>query len=172
MWRIFYIYILFKRFYFGDKIFLNHVADFRQLYHLQNVLFWWQDLSHLLQEVLNKIGLQESYFFNVIFYNSFCITINVSIIFKKSSNFLLNKISLQRILHIVIFYFLNVIFQNHICIKRHFLGTSNSKWGNRDYVSTIKLRYRESIPELTFQFPRFTNRGTKMLYFTFPGVGP
>ena len=43
MRRIFYNYI-FKRFYFGNKTFLNHVADFLQL-HLQNVLFWWQDLS-------------------------------------------------------------------------------------------------------------------------------
>ena len=42
MWRIFYSYIFFKRFYFGDKIFLNHVADFLQLHLLQNVLFWWQ----------------------------------------------------------------------------------------------------------------------------------
>ena len=45
MWRIFYNYIFFKRFYFGDKIFLNHVADFLQLNLLQKVLFWWQDLS-------------------------------------------------------------------------------------------------------------------------------
>ena len=68
-WRIFYSYILFKRFYFGDKIFLNdeayflqlhnlqkvlifgakiflnHVADFQQLHPLQKVLFWWQGLS-------------------------------------------------------------------------------------------------------------------------------
>ena len=42
MWRIFYNYVFFKRFYFGDKIFLNHVADFLQLYIPQNVLFWWQ----------------------------------------------------------------------------------------------------------------------------------
>ena len=45
MWRIIFIYILFKRFYFGDKISLNHVADFLQLHFLQKVLFWWQDLS-------------------------------------------------------------------------------------------------------------------------------
>ena len=32
-------------FYFGDKIFLNHVVDFLQLHLLQNVLFWWRDLS-------------------------------------------------------------------------------------------------------------------------------
>ena len=45
MWWIFFSYILFKRFYFGDKISLNHVADFLQLHPLQKVLFWWQDLS-------------------------------------------------------------------------------------------------------------------------------
>ena len=39
-----YNYIIFRMFYFGDKIFLNHVANFLQLRHLQNVLFWWQDL--------------------------------------------------------------------------------------------------------------------------------
>ena len=45
MWLIFYNYILFKRFYFDDKISLNHVVDFLQLHPLQKVLFWWQDLS-------------------------------------------------------------------------------------------------------------------------------
>ena len=45
MWRIFYSYIFFRMFYFGDKISLNHVADFLQLHLLQNVLFWWWDLS-------------------------------------------------------------------------------------------------------------------------------
>ena len=45
MWRIFFSYILFKRFYLGDKISLNHMADFLQLHPLQKVLFWWQDLS-------------------------------------------------------------------------------------------------------------------------------
>ena len=38
MWQIFFNYILFKRFYFGDKISLNQVADFLQLHPLQKVL--------------------------------------------------------------------------------------------------------------------------------------
>ena len=45
MWWTFFSYILFKRFYFGDKISLHLVADFLQLHHLQKVLFWWQDIS-------------------------------------------------------------------------------------------------------------------------------
>ena len=65
MWQIFYNQIFFKKFYFGDKSFLNHVAiflklhhlqyffekifvnyvaNFLQLHHLLNVVFWWQDL--------------------------------------------------------------------------------------------------------------------------------
>ena len=51
-----------------------------------------------------------------------------------------------------------------LCLKRHFLGTSNSKWGNQDYVSTIKLRVpRKCLPGSTSWFPRFTNGGTEML---------
>ena len=47
MWRIFYNNIFFKRFYFSDKTFLNHLADFLQLHLLQKVLFLWHDLSQL-----------------------------------------------------------------------------------------------------------------------------
>ena len=41
-----YNYIIFRMFYFGNKFFLNHVADFLQL-HLQKVLFLLHDLSQL-----------------------------------------------------------------------------------------------------------------------------
>ena len=46
----FYNYIFFKRFYFGDKIFLNHVADFLQLHLLQEVLF------RILERVIHRFG--------------------------------------------------------------------------------------------------------------------
>ena len=41
---IFFNYII-KRFSFGEKTSLNHVANFPRLHPLQRVLFWWQDLS-------------------------------------------------------------------------------------------------------------------------------
>ena len=61
MWRIFYNYIIFRMLYFGDKIFLNHVADFLQL-HLQKVLFWWQDLSQSCGGFLQLHHLQNVVF--------------------------------------------------------------------------------------------------------------
>ena len=79
MWRIFYNYIFFKRFYFCYMIFLNYVADFLQLHLLQKVLFWWQDISQSTTTsssecsilVTRSFSIMWRIFYNYIFFKMF-----------------------------------------------------------------------------------------------------
>ena len=93
MWRIFYSYIFFKRFYFGDKIFLNHVADFLQLHLLQNVLFWWQASYPPFWELIKLSSSRGS----ILMIRSFSIIWRIfyNYIFFKRFNFVTRSFSIM-----------------------------------------------------------------------------
>ena len=111
MWRIFYNYIFFKRFYFGDMIFLNYVADFLQLHLFQKVQFLWQDLSAAIYS--SECSILVTWSFSImwrIFYNY---------IFFKRFNFC-DKIFLNHVADFCSYIFLRMFYFGDKQVIHHF----------------------------------------------------